>query len=290
MNHFERITTQSSEPFGLPTIRDTGITVSDVVRPIVSGEKSVQAVLDAYPTLELEDVHQALAFAVSDLTLQLSQVDHDVTDSLTPVRTYSKGMNTPQLKEHFLKTLGLEKIFDLIFRQSTNARSYMLISLTWARLSYTQWLWQDEIKKFTLHELIEQIKHQFEYEHWREYAPISYAIDEVPESVKVGISYSSIVGIRDLCVCMLRPTGIKKLSSQFFADYDVSGNRLYITINHVYSQDSIFSPLSDYKKYFVPEFAHIGKLILSQNQIEVHAIVADHTITFTFDLPIADAE
>lgn len=289
-SHFERITTESNEPFGLPTIRDTGITVSDVVRPIVSGEKSVSEVLDAHPALELEDVHQALAFAVRDIGFQLHQMDHDVTDSLTPIQTYSIGMNKPELRDHFLKKISLEEIHNRIFKHSKNARNLMLLTMMWAWHSYTNETWHEPVDNFTVLDMIAQIKKELHSEELREHTHLAFSTDGVPENLKISTPYSTIYATFDLCVCILRPSGIKKIASQLYADYDQSRQLITITINHTYEQNTIFSPLWNYKEYSFPEIAHIGKLLLQRNHIQVHTFVTDHTITFTFDLSIAENE
>jgi uncharacterized protein (DUF433 family) len=47
---------------GLPTIRDTRVTVASVLGQLAAGQ-TVDKVLADYPYLEREDVHAALAFA-----------------------------------------------------------------------------------------------------------------------------------------------------------------------------------------------------------------------------------
>jgi uncharacterized protein (DUF433 family) len=54
----DRITIDPEICLGQPTIRGTRITVSVVLKMLAS-DKSITEVLEAYPELEAEDVHQA---------------------------------------------------------------------------------------------------------------------------------------------------------------------------------------------------------------------------------------
>lgn len=68
MEKLDRITVNPHVCLGQPTIRNMRITVSFILK-MLAGSQSVQAVLEAYPELEIEDVQQALqyaAWAVSD--------------------------------------------------------------------------------------------------------------------------------------------------------------------------------------------------------------------------------
>jgi uncharacterized protein (DUF433 family) len=62
MERLNRITVNPNVCLGQPTIRGMRITVSIILKMLASG-KSVQEVLEAYPELEAEDVHQALQYA-----------------------------------------------------------------------------------------------------------------------------------------------------------------------------------------------------------------------------------
>jgi uncharacterized protein (DUF433 family) len=57
-----RVTVDPNRMQGLPTIRDTRVTVSAVLGQLAAG-RTVEEVLADYPYLEREDVLAALAFA-----------------------------------------------------------------------------------------------------------------------------------------------------------------------------------------------------------------------------------
>jgi uncharacterized protein (DUF433 family) len=62
MRKFERIRIEK----GQACIRDTGITISEIVKKVVHEQTSGQ-VLSEYPMLDSNDVEEAMAYAVSDL-------------------------------------------------------------------------------------------------------------------------------------------------------------------------------------------------------------------------------
>lgn len=57
-----KITINPNICLGQPTIRGTRITISVILKMLASG-KSIQEVIEAYPELEVEDVHQAIRYA-----------------------------------------------------------------------------------------------------------------------------------------------------------------------------------------------------------------------------------
>ena len=63
---FERISADPSRMGGLPTIRDTRVTVTAVLGQLAAGSTPQEVVAD-YPYLELDDVYAALAYATATL-------------------------------------------------------------------------------------------------------------------------------------------------------------------------------------------------------------------------------
>jgi uncharacterized protein (DUF433 family) len=62
MEDLDRITFNPAVMGGKPTIRDVRVTVGTIVGLVASGYTTAE-ILDAYPYLEEEDVHQALTYA-----------------------------------------------------------------------------------------------------------------------------------------------------------------------------------------------------------------------------------
>jgi len=59
---FTRITVNPQQMGGVPCIRGLRISVATVVGLVAEGQTE-QQILDAYPDLEAEDIHEALRFA-----------------------------------------------------------------------------------------------------------------------------------------------------------------------------------------------------------------------------------
>jgi uncharacterized protein (DUF433 family) len=72
MANLQRITIDAHTKDGLACIRDTGITVSEVVNRFTEGS-TAQTVFEMYPTLDMQDVLEALTYAVINLVQNIDQ-------------------------------------------------------------------------------------------------------------------------------------------------------------------------------------------------------------------------
>lgn len=68
-----RITTIADVCNGKPTIRGLRITVETILQYLSAGD-SVEAVLEAYPFLEKEDIQASIAFALKNLSTTKNDV------------------------------------------------------------------------------------------------------------------------------------------------------------------------------------------------------------------------
>lgn len=109
MHEFDRITVDPTVNNGLASIRDTGITVSEVVSRIVKGE-SFRDVIQIYPSFEYEDIVQALAYAVQNLVQNINMTRFDTNGLFSSVIGYSElllNMETsPEARQKCLQTLN----------------------------------------------------------------------------------------------------------------------------------------------------------------------------------------
>lgn len=62
MNYFDRITIQTDRRRGKPCVRDSRISVEDVLSYLASG-MSLEEILEDFPALEREDILACLSFA-----------------------------------------------------------------------------------------------------------------------------------------------------------------------------------------------------------------------------------
>jgi uncharacterized protein (DUF433 family) len=130
MREFKRITIDANVKHGLPCIRDTGITVSEVVKRVVH-EKSSQETLVDYPNLEDEDIEEALAYSVKDLADNIVLWRSETQVPLTNIKGYSemlvKNLGTPEEKA-ILK--------DGIAKNAKTALDFNLMPSLYARATY----------------------------------------------------------------------------------------------------------------------------------------------------------
>jgi uncharacterized protein (DUF433 family) len=98
----DRISQDPAAADGLPCIRDTGITVAEVVSQLTAG-KPVSTLLAEYSLLDVEDVLQALVFAVQSL---LDGITWAKTEGLQPLNlvlntgyTLSETLQNPEDRE-----------------------------------------------------------------------------------------------------------------------------------------------------------------------------------------------
>ena len=73
LEKLERSTVNPNVCLGQPTIRGMRITVTVILKMLAAG-KSIQEVLEAYPELELEDVHQATKYAAWVVSDQIHMI------------------------------------------------------------------------------------------------------------------------------------------------------------------------------------------------------------------------
>lgn len=85
---FERIGADPKSFSQIARIRDTGIAVSQVVSQLVNGVP-VSAVLAQHPQLEMEDIVQALSFAVTSMIEVNAVVAHDARKPLSIILGYA---------------------------------------------------------------------------------------------------------------------------------------------------------------------------------------------------------
>jgi uncharacterized protein (DUF433 family) len=98
----DRITEDPAVADGLPCIRDTGITLAEIVSQLTAG-KQISTLLAEYGALDIEDVLQALVFAVQSL---LDGIVWAKTEGLQPLNlvlntgyTLAETLENPEDRE-----------------------------------------------------------------------------------------------------------------------------------------------------------------------------------------------
>jgi uncharacterized protein (DUF433 family) len=82
LNHYryDRITIDPNRCFGKPCIRDLRMPVTSLLSYLSSG-RTVGEILEEWPELELEDIHQALGYAAWAMTERVLPLEERVLAS-----------------------------------------------------------------------------------------------------------------------------------------------------------------------------------------------------------------
>lgn len=125
----DRIIQDPAVADGLPCIRDTGITVAEVVSQLMAG-KSAGALLADYSTLDVEDVLQALVYAVQSL---IDGIVWAKTEGLQPLNLV---LNTGYTLAETLKNPEDKEIASLIGPSVEQSIAVLRQLNEWAKGSY----------------------------------------------------------------------------------------------------------------------------------------------------------
>lgn len=87
MEKFDRIVREALVMGGQARIRDTGITVNEIVRLSLDG-KSQAEILAQYPVLEAEDVHQAMGWYMR--TFRVLNLSMEMRTPMTAIIGYAR--------------------------------------------------------------------------------------------------------------------------------------------------------------------------------------------------------
>lgn len=140
MREFKRITRVPNVNNGLPSIRDTGITVSEVVSQLIH-QKSAEEVIRENPVLDVEDIEEALVFAVSDLQTAIRFTIFDIRNPLTTMPQFFKyalsGVNN-----QIALTDGNEELLKSLYNQSYRTLNLAMNLYDWVQFVYEDPNWQ----------------------------------------------------------------------------------------------------------------------------------------------------
>ena len=125
----DRIVEDPAVADGLPCIRDTGITVADVVSQLTAG-KPVSTLLAEYSALDVEDVLQALLFAVQSL---IDGITWAKTEGLQPLNLV---LNTGYTLSDTLKDPEDRDIASLIGPNVEQSIAILRQLNEWAKATY----------------------------------------------------------------------------------------------------------------------------------------------------------
>jgi uncharacterized protein (DUF433 family) len=160
-NKFNRIIREPLVMGGQARIRDTNITVNEIVRLSLSGISQAD-ILTKYPQLEAEDVHQALAWAINDLKDATGMWRNEILNPLTSVIGYSKfGIDRlPRIpiKDIFPETNENLTTFEIIHQNAIRTNAKLQHFGSYHKIQYPTH--ERELEQVSLTEIIESAKRE----------------------------------------------------------------------------------------------------------------------------------
>lgn len=134
MREFKRISVDPKVKNGLPCIRDTGITVSQVVKRVAHEKPTIEVLAD-YPNLESEDIEEALAYAVAEMPVAISTSLFDIRVPMTNIQGYST------LILELTKSGGITDEQRIDFVNGISTSSVRLNQMLFNLLNWSRWVY-----------------------------------------------------------------------------------------------------------------------------------------------------
>ncbi|PJF40191.1 MAG: DUF433 domain-containing protein, partial [Chloroflexi bacterium] len=131
---FHRITIDPDNRNGFPCIRGLPITVYDIVRLSNAG-KSQEEIIHIHPDLESEDIHQALAYTVSEMHSAIGIYHREALVPWTSINGWSQIMDQTDRREVDLDGESV-KISLLIRRNAHKLRRQLNYLSIWVKQSF----------------------------------------------------------------------------------------------------------------------------------------------------------
>ena len=281
-SRFDRITPQRADKPGQAFIRDTNITVSEVVKLVVGG-KRVDEVLAQYDDLEIEDVHQALAFSVDDLRHTVDRWVHERYRFLTIPLQYAtlldnqsgileSATNNDKVKHQIQKELVKTTLWVL----PEEKRGWHHLA-NWVNLNYSH-LGSSEPQKMSISEFEETLAQNLV-----EYPAIP------PIELDIENNLPDFLAPKQLVYLILNLT-----SNEVAFRYIVESSKLKIVQKdekHLLFllKCQLKDTITNFEAIdiFEPAIPHsISALILREHGCDLQTEITDHGVTFSLELPI----
>lgn len=164
MTQFDRITRESGlHHGGFAFIRDTDIPINEIVMLVQSGWSHTD-ILAQYPSLEIDDILQALAFSIHDLLESVAYWRHEGLTPLTHIKGYSEilGNKTDIVNPSEIDDEQRQEIMTIIVENTWRAIAYWKQLRRWTKLHFEEPDYEyDELQIATiLNHLEQRIKNQ----------------------------------------------------------------------------------------------------------------------------------
>lgn len=120
MHQFERLSLRDAHVGGIAYIRDTAIRAVDVVRLVMGGQSNAE-ILAQFPELEAEDIQEALAYAVHDLSQKMTIWGHEGAVYVHSIKGCSEVLAADDMGNH----LSVAQEIHALARQTETMWNYV---------------------------------------------------------------------------------------------------------------------------------------------------------------------
>ncbi|MFN8373285.1 MAG: DUF433 domain-containing protein [Anaerolineae bacterium] len=273
---FSRITVDFTHMDGQACIRGLSITVSDVVKLAISG-KSAAEIIAVYPELEADDVHQALAWSLEDVSRDA--VSYEIVMPLESLRGWV-GLLKYDIEDN--ETFSRDQIAEFVQHISINAaitrvRFLRVRCWVWLRYTLAQWSFQ----KLDVAEVVRNVTYEF-----NEYSSVLLETT-LPDNLPFvkGIRLILEPALLFLLICERLPT-LPHACLTITLNEDTIHFRIHRNLDSLANSSS--GRGNDPKENLLHEggFISIAALAIEKHKSKLEIDSSDTHINFEFDLPI----
>ena len=276
MRQFDRITADYQKLGGLPHFRDTSITVSEIVRMVMTGKPNSE-ILAQYPDLEPEDIQEALVYSLK------SQVNHIGFTRFEVIGKFSSVI----LSLDFLMDSDLEADDRQTFAQLSQENVQSAIKLVYNLQDWSGYSCLGAINYLTTIDMTDILNELIEYHH------SSVTSLDITTPTK----FSEVQADRFQMFTALKSltTGNWIIDCKEHSQMEVkeADDRLIFSI-----QRTFLEPLKDFASFVeqlktiatYPNDLAIAALIIHQHGSELQIKPDDKGVTFTFELPVSQED
>lgn len=270
MRKFERIRIEKGQAY----IRDTGISMSEIVSLYLT-EKDTRSISQQYPSLETDDVIEALGYAVQDIRSIISSMGNDMRVPLTSMHGYTdlllkfpQDTFSSEQRQEFIQTIQ-KNVFRL--------ENFFIDFLDWNSLHYSDH--QEFWEKFSLDKAIEGAFQSIQ-SHWPDAVITGQIPGNLPE-VKSNYSLPNLfhkLAGDDLFGFLKHEVIWRKTASD--------GEHVIITIERPFAREEVtFAEVENFLSWSITPLA-LAAEILKKHGSELELIPGNESVIFKFSLPI----
>jgi len=276
MRKFERITVDPQVKNGVACIRDTGITVSEVVSKVVH-EKTAEEILLEYPDLEATDVQDALAYAVSELLQYAAALANETTVPFASAMGFSQ-LITLKTETHKITEDQRIDFGKRIYKNVQMIKSCFRYYLDYAHLTYGMLITHHNLQSVSLRYLLRKAT-----ENLKSYNPSAKIQSTIPDDLP---SISDNGYLEKVFYYLIIDTYFEKLNHD--VEIVVTNHRqgVHIQITRRLSDETVNVDNIEFIYSYPLNPLNLAAFILHNYGDKIQTAVENNKVIFSFDLPI----